>query len=163
MDNRHNQVRQPRLQTPRLRHSLAATIMCLLFTYQGAHAVNCSVSSTPIGFGTYDVFSSSNLDTTGSVRVKCAPGNTTYTISLQAGLNGSINNRKMQNSSGNGKMNYNLYIDAARSIIWGDGTGGTVTVTNNSPKSITVYARIPAGQNVSTGSYSDSVTVLVSF
>src|SRR6266487_1298814 len=50
--------------------------------------------------------------------------------------------RKMVNAGT--LLNYNLYTDAARTTVWGDGTGGTVTVSGSSNGSTThtVYGRI---------------------
>jgi spore coat protein U-like protein len=50
--------------------------------------------------------------------------------------------------------------------VWGDGSAGTSTVplrkvNRNRPATTTIYGRIPPGQNVSVGAYSDSVTVTI--
>jgi len=61
---------------------------------------------------------------------------------------------------------YNLYLDSTRLTIWGDGTGGTGTFSGmgtGSDVGTTVYGRIPAGQNVAVGTYSDLITVTVTF
>ena len=73
----------------------------------------------------------------------------------------------MQQSSGNDALSYNLYIDAARSTIWGDGTGGsstqTINMTGSHPSTLSIYGRVPPLQDVSMGSYSDSVMVTINF
>lgn len=59
-----------------------------------------------------------------------------------------------------------LYTSVARSIIFGDGTGGTQTVSQrfrNNTKRITVYGQIPAMENISAGAYSDSIVATVTF
>jgi spore coat protein U-like protein len=50
--------------------------------------------------------------------------------------------------------------------VWGDGSAGTSTVllrkvNRNRPVTTTIYGRIPPGQNVSVGTYSDAVTVTI--
>jgi spore coat protein U-like protein len=65
-------------------------------------------------------------------------------------------------------LEYNLYRDAAFSAIWGDGTSGTTTYTirnppNNQDVVLTVYGRVPALQDVATGSYADAVIVTINF
>jgi spore coat protein U-like protein len=65
-------------------------------------------------------------------------------------------------------LTYNLYLDAARTIVWGDGSGGSqMYLSNNPPKSadvqLTVYGKIDSFQDVSAGSYADTVTVTVNF
>jgi spore coat protein U-like protein len=55
------------------------------------------------------------------------------------------------------------------SVVWGDGTAGTATVVqpkvmrNKPPAAITIYGRIPAGQDVSAGAYGDTLTVTITW
>jgi spore coat protein U-like protein len=73
-------------------------------------------------------------------------------------------------------LGYNLYRDAARSLVWGDGTSGTTFPTgrfvfnppsfgNNQQAQFTVYGRIPANQNPAAGTYQtvSPVTVIVEY
>lgn len=65
-------------------------------------------------------------------------------------------------------LNYNLYRDSTRSTIWGDGTGGSQTYTRSNPPlnqniNVNVFGRIPAGQDVSAGSYGATVTATIFF
>lgn len=65
---------------------------------------------------------------------------------------------------GSEPLNYNLYLDSARTTIWGNGTSGTSFITTSpavANNDLTVYGRTLLGQNVSAGIYSDSVTVTV--
>lgn len=126
----------------------------------------CSLSGTSISFGNYDVFSSSPLDTNGSIVYRCGNADHDISISLDKGGTPSFNPRQMLN--GSQALNYNLYLDAARTIIWGDGTGGTQTYfiknpPNNQDVTVPVYGRVPTGQNVSKGAYSNTITVTINF
>jgi spore coat protein U-like protein len=63
---------------------------------------------------------------------------------------------------------YNLYLDAAGTQVWGDGSGGSQAYVVNSPSSgidvsIPVYGRLFGDQNDSAGDYHDNVSVLVTF
>ena len=63
---------------------------------------------------------------------------------------------------------YNLYLDAAGTQVWGDGTGGSQRYIVDSPASgnemsIPVYGRLFGGQNASAGNYQDNVSVVVSY
>jgi spore coat protein U-like protein len=65
-------------------------------------------------------------------------------------------------------LSYNLYLDSTRTTIWGDGTGGSQTYTRSNPPTnqnikVSVFGRIPAGQDVSAGSYSATVTATIFF
>jgi spore coat protein U-like protein len=141
-------------------------------------AINCSVSvPAAVTFGQYDVFDPANLDAVGTVRLACtrvsAPSATvTYSIALSAGLGGAyLPSRQL--GSGANRLNYNLHTDAARSQIWGNGSGGSAVVTGITARltparpSVTVdlsmYGRIPALQDVAVGGYFDLITVTVTY
>lgn len=126
----------------------------------------CSLSGTSISFGNYDVFSTSPLDTNGSIVYRCGNADNNISISLDRGGATSFNPRQMRN--GSQALNYNLYLDAARTVIWGDGTSGTQTYfiknpPNNQDVTVPVYGRVPTGQNVSKGTYSNTITVTINF
>jgi spore coat protein U-like protein len=54
-------------------------------------------------------------------------------------------------------------MDASRSTVWGDGTSGTdfFFFDDLNDIDLPVYARTPLGQDVTAGSYSDTVVVTV--
>lgn len=147
--------------------SIALFFATLLFIWitptHAGQAAGCTVTSNTLSFGNYNVFNNSPLDSTGTIEVRCSPGNTNYIISLDNGLYGTISNRKMRNSSSNETLSYNLYISATYTTLWGDGVGGGVTVSGSKPDNFTVYGRIPPLQDVGIGSYADSITVTVNF
>ena len=74
--------------------------------------------------------------------------------------------------SGANPLNYNLYFDAAYTQVRGDGTGGSQTgganfTLSNSNKTdsttSTIYGRAPALQDVAAGTYSDTITVTITY
>ena len=144
------------------RNVLAPWLTALAFalTAQQGHA--CTLNVTGVNFGSYDVFSNSALDTTGNIDVNC-PSGIGYSMVLSTG--GGTHMQRVMNS-GAYTLNYNLYTAANRAVIWGDATGGTVKV-NGSGIGVSVnhgvYGRIPALQNVHTGSYSDIINVTLIF
>jgi spore coat protein U domain-containing protein, fimbrial subunit CupE1/2/3/6 len=133
------------------------------FSAQGA----CSLTSTSIAFGSYDIFSPSPLDSLGQIIFRCGNNDHNVSISLDKGGAPSFNPRRMLN--GGNTLNYNLYKDAARTVIWGDGTGGTQNFfvqnpqPNNRDISVPIYGRIPAGQGATVGNYSNTLTVTINF
>jgi spore coat protein U-like protein len=140
-----------------------ALLACMLICASiAARAAGCTVSTSGLSFGTYDVFSPLNDDITGTISVNCASG-TSYTLSLSSGF-GTYAARTM--TSGTNLLAYNLFLDPTRLTIWGDGSAGTGTasgVGTGTNADTPVYGRIPAGQNVPVGNYSDVVTVTVTF
>ena len=131
-----------------------------------AHAQACTISATSVNFGTYNVFNGSDVDSTGTVTYRCNGSAHNITVGLTQGASATFNPRKMQ--KGAEVLNYNLFVDASRTSIWGDGTSGTSQYQignppNNTNVNLTVYGRVPAGQDVSAGSFSDTVTAVINF
>jgi len=156
----------------------AAVTLCLCLATTSAVATpSCSVSTPGLNFGSYDVYAAGVTNSSGTLTVTCdlnpPPGNAdiNYTISLSTGSSNSFVQRQMK--SGANTFGYNLYTTNAYSIVWGDGTGSTVTVagsmrlTSPNPTKTnthTVYGRIPALQDVAVASdYRDNVTVTVTY
>lgn len=135
-------------------------------------ASTCTVSYSPADFGIYNPQSPNSNDTTGNIQVTCSGGlgRISYTITLATGASGTYSARKL-NHTLNNSLNYNLFVDAARTLIWGDGTAGTSTLSDsyihpgygNTIRSYPVYGRVPAGQNVRTGQYTDQLTITVNY
>jgi spore coat protein U-like protein len=67
--------------------------------------------------------------------------------------------------SGASTLAYNLFVDAARTGIWGDwGTGAQVRfVAEGTDRTIPIFARIPPQQNPDSGDYADTLVVTVYF
>lgn len=123
-------------------------------------SATCSLSVQGVNFGSYDFLSSQNLDSVGHVTVTCDVSSS-FTISLSTGA-GTYASRTMQN--GTHLLQYNLFTDAAHTVVWGDGTGGSVTVTGSGTSvDETVYGSVPAGQNPYVGTYSDTIVVTLTF
>jgi spore coat protein U-like protein len=66
-------------------------------------------------------------------------------------------------SRGTDLLRYRLYADPSRQVPWGNGTAAPARTASGPDADLTVYGRIPAGQNVGAGTYSDVVTVQLSF
>ncbi len=153
--------------TRMLKFCKAATLATLIVLGQPFSAkAACSVSSTTILFGGYDIFSTAPLDTLGQIVYRCNNSDHNISISLNQGSSSTFDPRHLIN--GSSILNYNLYLDAARTTIWGDGTGGTQNLfvknpPNNQDTSIPVYGRIPAGQTTKGGNYSDSLTLTINY
>jgi spore coat protein U-like protein len=158
-------VRRKRLFAPLM-------AVCALSLSPLAHAVSCSVSAGNVAFGTYDPLAASPLTSTGTVTATCngiSLFGVPITVALNKGLWGTFATRVMK--TGANTLNYNLYSDSAHTHIWGDGTSGTVTVglTVNIPflgsgsASATVYGQVPVSQDVAPGTYTDTITVTITY
>lgn len=121
----------------------------------------CNIRVSSIDFGVYDpVVANVNidLDSTGTIYLACTK-NTPATITLNNGLYGN-----RQASNGTDLLNYQLYTNSNRSLIWGTGTNARAwTSISKNETALTIYARLFKGQDVSMGSYHDTVVVTVTF
>lgn len=122
----------------------------------------CSVSAGTHAFGTY---TGAQLDTTSTVSVTCT-SLSAYTVALDVGTGSgaSVTTRKMTGSS-SGTLNYSLYQDTTRLVVWGTvaGLADVVGVGSGALQLLTVYGRIPSGQSPAAGSYTDTITVTVAY
>lgn len=124
----------------------------------------CTVSAENLAFGDYI---SDSVQATSNIALTCTNG-TPYTVALDKGTspNAGPNNRQM---TGGGSapqyLDYALYQDVSQSIYWGDNPNvstqdGTGT---GSQSTLTVYGLIPAQQRVTSGSYSDTITITITY
>ena len=68
-------------------------------------------------------------------------------------------------SGGTQHVSYQLYRDAGRTQVWGSAGNALQFVSNGvaRPQQFVVYGRIPPGQEVASGVYTDVVTATVEF
>jgi len=133
-----------------------------------AEALQCNVSSAATAFGVYDPNAASSLLTTGSVTIQC---DKKFSVVLRAGIgNGAgasyASGRKMTRIGGGATLLYNLYANAARTQVLGDGTAGSVTlvVTGDKHATQSVWGRMPANQTGAlAGAYADTVVVTINW
>lgn len=165
-----------------LRHLSTVVIACAgLFTAGQAGAV-CTVSSSGVSFGAYQPLTfpgkltSTDALSTGTVSINCSAVVTvgSYTLALGpsvAGTGDRISTRFLANSNGGADMAFNLYTDANRSVVWGNGTTGSVFSgilpiigAISQIQNVTVYGKIPANQNtLRAGSFSGSMTMTLTY
>ena len=145
-----------------------ALLIALLLPLPARAAVNCSITTVGVAFGSYNVYSATTLTSTGSVRFVCSGvggGGRTVTVRLSRGSAGSYSPRKMFRSAE--ALTYNLYLNAGGTQIFGDGTGGSVqlstTIFSNQAVTTTIFGRIPPGQDVSVGNYTDTIIATINF
>ena len=165
-------------------HRIALSCVCALaiggFAPRVLAADTCTVTTTGVNFGTYDPTSATPLNAQGSLFVECGAGSsTTVTMTLSGGGSGNAASRRMSN--GTDLIFYNLYLNTGRTIIFGDATGGSSdTCTTGSPTSGTgctgenpagkgrnftrpLYGQVNASQNIGVGTYTDTLTITLTF
>lgn len=136
-----------------------------------AWAATCTVAAVNLAFGYYDSFRTAHTDSTGNLAITCsgkAGELVAYSLALNAGA-GSYPQRTMRSASGH-SLSYNIYTSASRSLVWGDGSGGSIIVSDSfhlaAPtvnRNYPVYGRMFRGQKVPVGMYNDAITVTLNF
>lgn len=122
----------------------------------------CTVTATDMNFGNAGLLDSAVHDGTSVVSVQCVNG-TAWKIGLDNGLHAVGSTRRMQGPGG--FVDYELYRDNGRSQRWGNNPGvDTVNGSGTgSAQNQTVYGRVPTQITPSAGTYSDTITVTVTY
>lgn len=158
-----------------MNRTCAACAAWLLAAGTAHAATTCLLTAgAALAFGNYDPLSAAPGDSLATVSAVCSrrggPANVSVTLQLSQGSNGSsVNARRMANTTVPGEfLNYGLFRDTGRSLVWGfspgvDTTTQTITVPNkgSATATFTIYGRIPSLQDPAVGAYTDRVTVTV--
>ena len=134
------------------------------FTTQVTIAASCTINSaSTLNFGSQGVLIA-NVDQTSTLQVQCT-NTTPYNIGLNAGIGtgATVAVRKM--TSGANVVNYTLYSDSGRTTVWGNtvGTDTVLATGNGASQAYTVYGRIAPQTTPAPGTYSDTVTMTVTY
>jgi spore coat protein U-like protein len=136
------------------------------FGVSASVTANCTISAGALSFGTYDPVAanaSAALDQSSTLTVACTKG-TSAAVSLDAGTHASGAARRMQHSSTATEfLTYELYTSSARTTVWDTTNTVSYSAASKAASSLTVYGRVPSGQDVATGSYADTVVATITF
>ncbi len=137
---------------------------------------NCSVSATPVNFGSSVGVLTSTLTNTGTITATCT-NNDGYTIALNKGTTtgASLADRQMA-GSGSAVVHYQLFTPTTitssggtgcnYSTVWGDATSGTSLVSGtgtNVAQNFTVCGRVQTQTTPAPNTYSDTIMVTVTY
>jgi len=145
-------------------------MLCCVIELCSLHAqaaADCSISTAGVAFGVYDALGGNRRDTIGTVIVTCT-GNVGDSVSYSIALDTTGDQgvyRVMTN--GTHQLNYLVFADNGYSQLWGDGSRGTIIVsdsytmvTSQTVHPYPMYGRIPAGQTrTSSGTYGGDISV----
>jgi spore coat protein U-like protein len=134
------------------------------FTVSATVVAACAVSASNLSFGNYNPTLGSANDNQTSLLVTCTNG-AGYNVGLDAGAGSGATPaaRKMMNSTN--ALLYTLYRDSNRTLVWGDSVGSNTLASTGTgaQQTVNIYGRIGAAQTAPAGSYSDTITVTVTF
>jgi spore coat protein U-like protein len=136
-----------------------------------AAPISCGFTITNLSFGTVDLTLNMTIDSTATLSANCT-GDAGVVVrvcpNINAGSGGTTTGSPRFMLSGSDKLNFDLYQDASRTVVWGSYlwayssyTAPTIDITLNGggagSATATVYGRISAGQqSLPPGSYSSS-------
>ena len=126
---------------------------------------NCQIVTSDLAFGAYDPLlehATRELDGSAQVTMLCTRSSRAEII-IDSGRNPIGTYRGL--SGGTQHVSYQLYRDAGRTQVWGSAGNALQFVSNGvaRPERFVVYGRIPPGQEVASGVYTDVVTATVDF
>lgn len=168
-----------------MRLRLALVFLSASFWSLAAHAAPpaCTLSTTGLAFGTYIPTSGNAVTANGSINFSCTYTGAGFTanLTISAGNSGSYTTRTLK--MGAQSLNYNIYVNAADTEIFGGASGNGAAGTwyyylcypgrpvncnggggqSGAPYVAPMYGLLPAGQDVSAGTYSDTIVVTLTF
>jgi spore coat protein U-like protein len=127
----------------------------------------CQATGATLDFGTYQPIGShatAPLDSQTALSVYCTR-KAVATIAMASG-NFAVGAQRRMRSDASDFLAYDLFSNSGMSVVW-DGTN-TVSATATSKFTpigggIPLYGRVPAGQDVSAGTYQDTVQAVVNY
>ena len=129
-------------------------------TVSASVQTSCSVTATPLAFG---VYTGTVVTSTSNITVLCNTDDL-VTISLSDSTT-SGGAYQMNDVTSSNSLNYKLFQDSAYTTLWGSNTTAMagVSISGTISKSFPVYGQIPSNQNSPAESYTDTITVTVSY
>lgn len=125
----------------------------------------CVVAANNITFGTITPAATGTATATGTITSTCSRS-VSFTLAINAG-SGTVTQRLMAGAilENTDKLAYNLYTAADHTTVWGDGTTGSTVagVGTGSSQTNTVYASLPLNQYLKSDTYTDNLTVTLTY
>jgi spore coat protein U-like protein len=135
------------------------------FQVQLAITAQCLINSTStIDFGTHGVIQT-NLDAAAvDLKIQCT-NTTTYNIGLDAGANGGTTTTRLMSAGSSDTVQYKLFSDIGHTTNWGNtiGTDTQSSTGTGAEQTFQIYGRVPIQSTGAPGSYTDTVTVTVTY
>jgi spore coat protein U-like protein len=134
-------------------------------------SMSCTITAGAMTFASYDPTDAADNDANATITSTCTAGGAAKITMgqggrTQSGSTDAIPLRAMFNGDEGAPEDllYHLYSDSAGGTVWGntDATGKAITA-DGTAQDFTAYGRIPKNQTVSSGSFSDSVLVTLTY
>ncbi len=140
-------------------------------TADAAESAHCTLASTGLNFGRYVASESNPIDITAALQIVCTTTSPTpvwvnASVALSGGA-GPVAARRFSEG-----LRYQLFVDPARTIVWGDLTGsagarpiaGLISREQELRIVVPVYGRLLARQSwARVGRFLDVITATISY
>ena len=162
-----------------MRALIAASILALASGHASAQSgVSCTSGTTSgvLSFGNVVVTAPAGVSTLlGEFVVRCVnvdnnSRNVRLRLAISAGNSGTAGQRQMRQAGGPAPLLYNLYEDAAYTVVWTASTGGrpdevlAIPARSTTELRRSIFGRVPGRQtNVTPGLYSDTLVATVRY
>lgn len=151
---------------------IAIALLALLAAAGPAAAQSCNFNITDAAFGTVDGIAGGAVDVTANLSISCtglALTDVRICPHINEGGGGADATARTMTGPGGATLAYQLYRDAARTVVWGSGYWGLpgnpptiilpLGLSGSANANRTIYARVFAGQNTApAGAYSSAFT-----
>lgn len=125
----------------------------------------CTLNTNPLNFGNVTTTTTGNTQASATLIVNCSQG-VSYSIGIDNGSNFNSSgaaNYTRQIASGNNKIPYGIFSDAACSVPW-DNAGNVVSNSGSGqPQPLIVCGILPPINAAAPGVYTDTVNVSINY
>jgi spore coat protein U-like protein len=134
------------------------------FTVSASVPRSCTLlTGSDLDFGNHPGPIAAVYDNTTTLSMQCR-GGTPWTLTLDNGKYFDSGTRRMRIDGTDSYVRYGLYHDTNRSLPWGQSASDMLAGSGTGALDTrTVYGRVPSGQNVPAGIYSDTVTATITY
>lgn len=162
-----------------MRTLIAAPIIAIAAGHASAQSgISCTAGTTSgvLSFGNVVVTAPAGVSTLlGEFIVRCVnvdnnSRNVRLRLAISAGNSGTAGQRQMRQAGAPAPLLYNLYEDAAYTVVWTASTGGrpdeflTVPARSTTELRRSIFGRVPGRQtSVTPGLYSDTLVATVRY
>ncbi|WOI58437.1 spore coat U domain-containing protein [Palleronia sp. LCG004] len=142
--------------------SISASAQTSELTVTAVVANECTINATTLDFANLNLGASTTEQSPGLVEVVCTAASP-VTVTVDGGDNQATGVRRMSNGSG-GFVPYSIFTGIGRATPIG--IGGTIlsdTLASATPRNLLIYGLVPGSTVYPAGSYSDTLTVTLSY
>lgn len=129
-----------------------------------AQLENSCVITNPLDLS-FEYKNSEGHLTSQAMGIKCTTG-ATYKVSLNYGLNGDVNMRRLTNGVNSDLLNYQIFVKDSEVVV-GDGNDGTHVFEGvyaaQESLMLEMDVKVPSGQYVSQGTYVDTILTHIQY